>query len=407
MNPHTIFYYPYGSFEDAQVPLLKAAALYFDKVYMLDPEKANSGTIGIGAIAKDVELLEQKGVLVRVAPEEVLSKYEHAIADAIRADLQDPEFVKLCETSGRAQQWTLALAKVPKEIRNDPQYQPLDRSMQRLMGDLPRSVAPDIIRYSERYTEVTKVYTEVYDEVRPSGSQSIEYRYADYPLLLGESIMVNHALFAGLLQAGATPLSDDPFHHKVLSLKIKRARKIPEFRKILEDQARQLKQDLLALTALQDTQLDLPAMSPKLPLEEVLEYRRSHDSDLQQAREGLGWLAREIGGTPWSKEFADKVDRKTIPSIRRKLEEAKKARDSWLNSQRGRNALDAIGLTLATAAATIPLILSPTPLMPIAIATAALALAGGTGIPALKLVREWREGKTEAMNNGLHYLLKI
>ena len=47
MNSHEIFYYPYASFKEGQMPLLKAAALYFDKLYILDPRKASSGTTGI------------------------------------------------------------------------------------------------------------------------------------------------------------------------------------------------------------------------------------------------------------------------------------------------------------------------------------------------------------------------
>ena len=133
---HKIFYYPYGSFDDAQIPLLKAAALYFDKLYILDPLKASSGTIGIADpdLAKDITLLEKEGILERVSPEAVLHDYEDAIANAVRADMDDPKFIRLCETSGRAKQWTLALAKVPKEIRDDSKFKPLDRTMQRVAG---------------------------------------------------------------------------------------------------------------------------------------------------------------------------------------------------------------------------------------------------------------------------------
>lgn len=53
MTEHSIFYYPYASFTDAQAPLLKAAALYFDKLYILDPEKASGGIIGAARVAKD------------------------------------------------------------------------------------------------------------------------------------------------------------------------------------------------------------------------------------------------------------------------------------------------------------------------------------------------------------------
>lgn len=62
MNSHSIFYYPYASFTDNQSPLLKVAAIYFDKLYILDPEKSSSGMIGIQdpKVAKDVALLEHK-----------------------------------------------------------------------------------------------------------------------------------------------------------------------------------------------------------------------------------------------------------------------------------------------------------------------------------------------------------
>jgi hypothetical protein len=48
MTDHNIFYYPYASFTNAQAPLLKIAALYFDHLHLLDPEKASGGTIGVG-----------------------------------------------------------------------------------------------------------------------------------------------------------------------------------------------------------------------------------------------------------------------------------------------------------------------------------------------------------------------
>lgn len=408
MTEHTPFYYPYASFTNAQLPLLKVAALYFDKLLILDPEKASSGTIGIGDVGDDVALLEREGILKRVAPEEVLHKHETAIAEAIRADLQDPEFRRLCEVSGRAQRWTLALAKVPEGIRNDPQFQPLDRSMQRLMGEVAHNLAPEVVKYNEVYAEVARS-TSVYDELRSSGTREIEYRYADYPLPLGESLMVNHALFASILHIGATPLTDDPFHNAVLHCKIKRARQIPEIRDLLEDRARQrkTKADLLAATALTDTQLDLPSVSPQLPLEEILQYRQKHVAELKKTREELRWLAREIETMPWSQGFAGELEHKTIPKIRKMLMECQKARDSWLKSKRARLALKALGLAAGAASATISLVLAPTPLLPVAVATGALGLVSGSIIPGAEWVMDWYTGKKVARQNGLHYLLEL
>ncbi len=403
MTPHSLFYYPYGSFYDEQAPLLKAAALYFDKLYILDPEKASGGGLGIGNVAKDVKLLEDKNVriLERVSPEEVLGDHEAAIAAAIRADLEDPEFLDLCERSGRATEWLLALAKVPKAIRDDPQHQeyarrkPKDRAMQRLMGELPHSLAPALTRYSETYIET------VHDQTSPGiGDDIIEYRCAHYPLPLGESIMVNHALFGGLLHAEATPITDDPFHSQILALKLQRARQIPEVRQILEDRA--ARQDLLAYSTLTDRQLNLPCLSPRMSLEEILEYRQKHDSELEHARERLGWLARRIREQPYSTEFETELERQMIPDIADELEEIRKARDAWLKSKRARLALKAAGIGVAVAATAVSLVLSPTPLLPVG-----LGLLGSAGIPGLELALDWKDGRKETTENGLHYLLMV
>jgi hypothetical protein len=58
------------------------------------------------------------------------------------------------------------------------------------------------------------------------------FRQADFPLPLGESIMINHALFGGLLEIGATPITDDRFHNDILSYKIARTRNRPEVRRL-------------------------------------------------------------------------------------------------------------------------------------------------------------------------------
>ncbi len=41
MTEHNLFYYPYASFTNVQLPLLKVAALYFDKFCILDPVGAS------------------------------------------------------------------------------------------------------------------------------------------------------------------------------------------------------------------------------------------------------------------------------------------------------------------------------------------------------------------------------
>src|SRR4051812_40949894 len=118
-----LFYYPYATFFDAQLPLLKVAALYFDKLALLDPRSASWDRIGADPKAlTEVSLLEQHGLLDRVHPSEVLERYEEPFTDAVREDLRDPEFMGLCnEHAQRAGKhvWSLALEKIPQNLLAD------------------------------------------------------------------------------------------------------------------------------------------------------------------------------------------------------------------------------------------------------------------------------------------------
>ncbi|SNQ59674.1 hypothetical protein [Candidatus Methanoperedens nitratireducens] len=400
MTEHSIFYYPYASFKGEQGLLLKAAALYFDKLYILDPEKACWAGIGQNPLSDDLKLLEQENVLERIAPEDVLHKYEKIIAESVRADMKDPEFLKLCEQSGRARRWTLALAKVPKEIRDDAEFNPLDKSMQRIMGDVARELSPGLGRYMEGYAEV-------YDEYRETDRGLTEYRYADYPLPLGEAIMINHALIGGLLYTGATPITDEPFHNKALALKIQRAQRIPEIREILDEKAKQseLKTNRLAMTALTD--LELGILPSEITMADILEYREENEGELKETRKKLGLLAGRIKEKLWTEEFSDQLEYETIPDIQENLSQAKETQDKWLKNRRVRLAVKAIGLTSVAASIGISLAISATPFLPVTVAVGALGLFGNVAIPGAEIALDWKEDKQEAMGNGLHYLLKI
>lgn len=428
MTEHNLFYYPYASFTDVQLPLLKVAALWFDKLFILDPVGASWGTVGADPIARDaVRQLKDVGILEIVTPATVLANYETPIAEAIRRDMADREFLDLCDAQSEAdgkRRWTLSLAKVPQDVR-------ADQTMRRLMGDFARDmakkaayVADDYIEHIEalsylpgndqpippRLVERANEYREyaesgrAYDERGEGYDGDVDYRYADFPLALGEAIMMNHALFAGLLHAGATPITDDSFHSRALALKLGRAMHDPVVAQARAERARQLKVDVLAATALMDSQLSLPVLSHELPLAEVLEYRRQHDADLRQARDKLGWMARRIEAEPWSREFAAELEHKTIPDLAKDLDEARKARDSWLESKRGRLALSATGLAVGAAAAVLAVFAAP--LTPVALATAGLGLMSGTAIPGAEWLLDWRDGKKSVQENGLHYLLR-
>lgn len=405
MSGHSIFYYPYASFGYEQAPFLRAAALYFDKIYLLDPEKARStGTGPLQGIGADIVTLEKEGILVRLSPEEVLEKYESVIESAIRADMNDAKFLRICQRFGQADQWRLALAKVPKNIRKDPAYKPKDTAMQRLMGEIPRAMAGQGLRYSEVYAEVTDRYREVGPYIETSvgaAGQVREFRQADFPLPLGESIMVNHALVGGLLETGATPVTDDKFHYRVLAHKIERARRHPEINRLLTEleASSQIKANFLATRVLQEQKLQLPAVSSEVTIESVLELRHRYSDELGVARNQLAWLAQEIKEGPWTEDFEETVYHDYLPKrIRPLLVKCETARKSWFKTA---------GLAAAAAGSTIALLIAGQPLLSLATASTTLGVIGDDLIPLIADLRNQLSKKTKGKGYGLQYFMRV
>jgi hypothetical protein len=370
MQQHSVFYYPYASFVEKQSLLLKAAALYFDKLYILDPAKASFAKIGTGDVEQDVRLLEQEKILERVAPEEVLHKYHSAIAAAIERDLNDAGFRTLCAKKGN-NLWTLALAKIPKGLRQNPAFQPLDESMKRVLTG----------------------YTEVYDEYRESGAGGVEYRYGDYPFEVGEAIMLNHALVGSLLHMEAIPITDDSVHSEILNYKLLQAQQVPEISAVLANRQveQRFAQAQLAARALTDLQLG--AIPEAMPMQEILAYRSKHSAELQAVREKLSWMAREVTHQPWTKEYEDEIYHKVMPELNKALEPAHSSWSSWLKP---------FGLVLGGSAVVLGIFSNP--LTPLAVGVAALTIGKDAGIAGLELYNDWKQGRTQ---NGLHYLLRL
>lgn len=410
MTEHNLFYYPYASFTNEQLPLLKVAALYFDKLIILDPVGASWDTVGADHVARDaVRLLKNAGILEIVTPATVLAKYEAPIAAAIRRDMGDRGFLDLCDAQSQAsgkQRWTLSLAKVPQDVLTD-------QAMRHLMGDFAREMA----KYSGQFREQAGVnpseyyeYAErgqAFDEYREGYGGNVEYRYADFPLALGEAIMMNHALFTGLLHSGATPITDDPFHSHVLAHKLQRIAQEPAIRQAIASRAdqRKLKAWALAAAALTDTQVKLPILHPAVPLAEVLEYRQKNPETLAKVRETLGLMARRIEAEPWSLDFAREIETKTVPELIGQLADAARARDAWLGTAKTKRWLKMSGIAVGAASAVLAV--ATVPVTPIALAIAGLALVSSSAISGAEWLFDWRDGKKTIQENGLHYLLRV
>jgi hypothetical protein len=247
---------------------------------------------------------------------------------------------------------------------------------------------------------------EPYDELRDVLGKTVEYRYADYPLPLGESIMLNHALFAGMLLKGATPVTDDSFHKAVLDLKLKRAWRVPQIAQALEDKTRRrgFASAELAVSALTDQLLQLPALSTRLPIEEVVEYRLKHSDNLAAARRELALMAQRIRSDPWSPEFAADIEHQVIPDLDQALKVVRATQVSWFKSKKGSLALRAAGLTAATAATVVSLVAAPV-IAPAALAVGALNLVSASAVPGAEIVRDWLSSN-DASGNDLAYLIR-
>jgi hypothetical protein len=432
MTENRLFYYPYATLFDAQLPLMKVAALYFDKLVLLDPRDATWDRIGPDPRALDeVLLLERHGVLERVSPTDVLKHYKSPFMEAVREDIRDPEFLRLCsEQAQRAGRhtWSLALAKVPEDLFADDQVRELlgglapqlatemaDRiddyiehreALSYLPGNEGATASPEDLQQSVDYRSFG-ANQHVYDEIRQdSAGDVLNYRYIEVPLALGEAIMVNHALFGGLLQSQATPIADDPFHAKILAHKLRRATKNPLVRQVLDDQVRErgLRTDLFATAALRDPDLNLPALSPDLPVEAVLEYRQDHGDELAQVRTHLARMARRIETDPWTDDFAKELDRRIIPDLVAELDAVRQRRDNWVDRKRKQGLISAAGLVAGTGAAVLSIVAAP--ITPIALAIAGLSLVSGSVVPGAEWLNNWREGKSTGHENGLSYLLR-
>lgn len=402
MQYNSIFYYPYANFFNTKSPILKTAALYFDKLYILDPLKATYSKPGCLTLAKepdDILILEKEGILERIAPEEVIHKYEKEISKAIREDMKDLSFRQLCEDKDSNGMWRLAVEKVPKDIRTDPEFKPIDKSMQRMMGKIPQGIVNDISRYNEvvasKYNEISPTW----DEYCETDRNVREYRYADFPLALGESIMMNQALFAGLLYKNATPVTDEEFHSVALGAKINRALDKRQFQRILSKRRtlHQIKTDQVAQHLLTGWQIDFPGFKPNVKIEKILKFRKKHGDELLAARKKLKEIAYQIEETPFTIDFIDELNYKTFPSLKTEISECKKAQKSWIA---------AAGIAAGTAASIISCVINPTPVHTVAALGTSLGFFGQNIVPGIEWVKDWRDGKKAKKENGLHYLIR-
>jgi hypothetical protein len=405
VDEHSLFYYPYASVTEDQDALLRMTALYFDKLYMLDPYAAVVGPVpGIGirpsGVARAVRLLEDRGLAKRLDPAVVLKEYGSAVKHAVDVDLRDETFLELCRKSGRVG-WELALAKVPADLLREEAMRKL------LKGPYARthhgrwdSSDAGLNYYEDEAWEEQLNTGNVYDESFVGSDERYDFRWALFKIEAGESIIINHAILASLSLLRATAVTDDKFHRTVFEHKMQDLRihsTIPE----ISDDDESIRQNNLAYAFLSEQKLQLPYMSSDVPLEIVIEFREDRPEELEKARVELYWLARSIVAEPFTSEFQQHLNREVIPNLRNSLKAVEAARDTWLRNRRLAR-LKAAGAVMATIGTGLGLIFAPVA-APIVAGAAALALLGGTARDAPSVVEALQRNPKQS---GLSYFLE-
>jgi hypothetical protein len=399
MSEHSVFYYPYATLNADQLPLLKAAALYFDRLLVLDPSRASWVTIaGDDDGRRAAAALLDAGILAPLDPVEELPRIEQRLVQSMEEDLADERFLELCRPR-ESRWWTLSLEKVPAELRDDPRFAPRDAAMRRLMTSAGR--ASGLAGATGEYREVYASYR----EVRGQGAQDVydeyvdgaEYRYVDVPFAVGESLMLNHALLLGL-GYGAVPITDDPVHRAVLDLKLARLAGDARTQEAITKRRDMLSASRAAADLITDERLDLPALRQDVDIEVLLDFRSSSEGEaLEAVRRRMALLAAQLDSEPWDAAFEREVGRRLLPQVADQMDAFTEAVRSW-QKQKKRRILHGVGAAAGVAGAALTMAVAP----PLALAAGALGLVQAAQ-PGAELLMSRGEGEPD-LRRGLNYL---
>lgn len=267
-------YYPYTSIQSLDA--LKAMALYFDRIHIINPFEASVGIDRPNAAEMDA--LEDNGIIQYISPSKLLENYESTIEEAIKKDLANPKFRLICRNA-KVKYWLIYESKIPQKLRST----------------------------------LEKRSTKIHQKL------SLPARTPERGLLLpvdfGESIMINHALCA-TDRFSLTPITDDRIHHKLLMLKFQ-ASDSDFLKKLLVDYGfiKDIKIDLAAIDVISESVPMLYGASTT----DILEFRDENKEALDRFKTEMGKVITEVESSFWDEDFYKKVidiiDAKVKPSL--------------------------------------------------------------------------------------------
>jgi uncharacterized protein YqgQ len=244
-------YYPYTSI--LTLDGLKAMALYFERIYIINPLEAS-----LNNRANDAEMatLEKNGIIKYVPPSELLNDYETIIAKAIKGDLADRMFRQICKNH-EAKYCVIYGSKIPSQL-----YSLIERKsigIHKKLG-LPKRMELQGVRSLVLPTDI------------------------------GESIMINHALCA-TDKFSLTPVTDDNFQNQLFALKLRNSDSDVVKKLLVEyGYVKDIQSDLAAIEVIEDS---VP-MLYSAEINDILEFRDQNREALNRYKIEMSKLVTEV-----------------------------------------------------------------------------------------------------------------
>jgi len=271
-------YYPYTSILSLEG--LKAIALYFEKIHIINPVHAYVGDDRPNNA--EMSILEDEGIVSYISPADLLYTHESTIAGAIKGDLANRRFRSICRNA-EARYCCIYESKIPSKLRSTIMKQSM-----KIHRELHLPKKMDL----------------------QGGERSLLL-----PIDLGESIMINHALCA-TDKFSLTPVTDDDLQHKLLMLKLRLSRS-RFLRELLVDYGfvKDIKIDLAAVDVISES---VP-MLYRARMIDILEFRDENKEALDRFKTEMGRVITDVESNFWDEDFRNRVidiiDAKVKPSL--------------------------------------------------------------------------------------------
>jgi hypothetical protein len=384
-------YYPYADVLPSQAFL--EAALYFDRIYVLEPNFFRSPDAERARVphAEVLRPLFEAGLVEPLGPRllGLGSEPSKPILDAenlrlvrgsIDQDLQDPELAAIVAGLGLVS-WSL------------PTGQQLYWNGLGLLLERPSTeiaIATDRPGYYRQFLQAigytgARVRAGVEERVREAGELTVEVPFQE-----AESLLTTVTLLAAA-DLGLHPFTDNPLHARFLQRKLTRLYEEPLMREAIRELSPAMRE---GETGTQTIRLHLPRLD-NLTASTVVALRQRCADSLDRLRDHLRALSHQISSQPWSQDFEQDVRGMIASNVEPAVRDLKRR----LHDER-----TGLGFQLiesAIKAAPIPLVLTVAAGLP-----PAVTLAAGGGIATSIEVARYLHRRRQARRHGLYFLLR-